>query len=210
MFVMKTRLGLSFWQRDVLEVAPDLVGKVIVRATRDKLHATSLKTAIITEVEAYGGEEDKASHARFGKTRRNAVMYGEAGRVYMYLIYGMYWMLNVVTGEEGEAGAVLIRGIGVIQKSNLKNPTDAKAVAGRQNDRSKLKIVKYISGPGRVGRWLQLDGSFYGEDLNSSQRIWFEDTRFTNHDLRIRQTTRIGVLYAGEWAKKKWRWVLTK
>lgn len=205
MFVMKTRLGLSFWQRDVLEVAPDLVGKMVIRATSDKLQATSLKSAIITEVEAYGGEEDLASHARFGRTKRNAVMYGEAGRVYVYLIYGMYWMLNVVTGKEGEAGAVLIRGVEEIQKSNLKN----------QNDKLKLTIGKTISGPGRVGRWLQLDGSFYGEDLWQSSRLWIEENSLNDqlkmtNDKRIRQTPRIGVSYAGEWAKKKWRWVLMK
>jgi DNA-3-methyladenine glycosylase len=136
---MPTRLDQSFYCRDVLIVAPALIGASLVRSIRgcDSQY-------VITEVEAYRGEEDQASHARFGRTARNAVMYDQGGRVYVYLIYGMYWMLNIVTGPEHQAQAVLIRGL-----------------AG-------------YSGPGILTRALSIDRSFYGEDLVTSDRIWVE------------------------------------
>ncbi|MBI5009464.1 MAG: DNA-3-methyladenine glycosylase [Bacteroidia bacterium] len=102
----------------------------------------------LTEVEAYRGTEDKACHASKGKTLRTSVMFGNGGHLYIYLIYGMYWMLNIVTGTVGDPQAVLIRSIGD------------------------------ICGPGRLTRKLAIDRSFYGEDLVTSERIWLEDTGF--------------------------------
>lgn len=134
------RLSRRFFERDVLQVAPELIGKILVRKDEDKLAAY-----IITEVEAYKGIEDEASHARFGMTSRNQIMFGAGGGVYVYLIYGMYWMLNVVTGPYGEAQAALIRGI------------------------------EGYSGPGKLTKALKIDQSFYGEDLTSSGRIWIEN-----------------------------------
>ncbi len=99
----------------------------------------------INEVEAYKGEDDKACHAAKGKTSRTKVMYDNGGKVYMYLIYGMYWMLNIVTETKGNPQAVLIRG------------------------------VEGCVGPGRITRLMQLDKAFYGEDLVTSQRLWIED-----------------------------------
>ena len=103
------------------------------------------KSFKIIEVEAYRGEDDQASHARFGKTARNSIMYGEGGFLYIYLIYGMYWMLNIVTGPPGDPQAILVRG--------LKN----------------------LSGPGVLTRSLGIDKSYHGEDLVNSERIWIED-----------------------------------
>jgi len=134
------RLDSGFFRRDVLEVAHDLIGKTLVRNYDQQLYKF-----IVTEVEAYGGIEDQASHARFGKTRRNAVMFEQGGLVYVYLIYGMYWMLNVVTGMQEEPQAILIRGL------------------------------EGISGPGKLTKKLFIDKSFYGEDLSLSNRIWFEE-----------------------------------
>jgi DNA-3-methyladenine glycosylase len=162
------------FDQDVLIVAPRLLGAALVRQFEDG----RIERKQITEVEAYRGEEDLACHARRGKTKRTEVMYGAAGKAYVYLIYGMHWMLNVVTGKKEEPQAVLIRS------------------------------VEGVCGPGRVGKWLQLDRSFYGEDIVSSQRIWFEEYRILNKKYRIKQTTRIGVDYAGEWAAKPWRYVL--
>src|SRR5574344_1807070 len=127
-------VDLSFFRRDVLRVAPELVGKIIARDFGSGL----VKRYPITEVEAYRGEEDLACHASKGRTARTEVMYHHGGKVYVYLIYGMYWMLNIVTSEEGHPSAVLIRGI------------------------------EGFSGPGRVGRELKLDKSFYGEELQTS------------------------------------------
>jgi DNA-3-methyladenine glycosylase len=165
------RLNSSFFLRDVIDVAPDLLGKTIVR----KFENDTIKRYLITETEAYRGEEDKACHAYKGQTARTGVMYREGGKVYVYLIYGMHWMLNIVTGEEGNPSAVLIRG------------------------------VEGFSGPGRIGRELQLDKSFYGENIETSSRIWVED----NGELsRYKTGSRIGVDYAGpEWAAKPWRYL---
>jgi len=99
------RLTKDFYCRDVLEVAPDLLGKILVRKP------FFLFSFVITEVEAYRGEEDDACHARFGMTRRNHIMYESGGLAYIYLVYGMHWMFNIVTGLAGFPQAVLIRGI---------------------------------------------------------------------------------------------------
>ena len=94
----------EFFHRDCLEVAPDLVGKVLVRQTE----AGELRLRI-SETEAYRGEEDTACHAHKGRTRRTEVLYAEAGTIYVYLCYGMHWLLNIVTGEKDQPQAVLIR-----------------------------------------------------------------------------------------------------
>ena len=169
----KKRVTPEFFRRDVLEVAPDLIGKTLVRQFSDH----SFKRFRITEVEAYRGTEDLACHASKGKTARTQIMFEEGGHVYVYLIYGMYWMLNIVAGEENDASAVLIRGI------------------------------ENISGPGKVGKVLQLDKSFYGENLTNSTRIWIENERQkTNYTT----SPRVGIQYAGEpWVSKPWRFILS-
>lgn len=166
---MPERLGKSFFLRDVLEVAPEMLGKIIVRKFADN----HIEKYSITEVEAYNGNGDLACHASKGMTKRTEVMFREGGLVYVYLIYGMYWMLNIVTGNENDAAAVLIRG------------------------------VENISGPGRVGKALQLDKSFYGESLFTSERIWIENAETI---VKFQTSPRIGIDYAGEpWISKHWR-----
>ncbi len=100
------RLTNDFFERDVLQVAPDLIGKYIVRQIDEVQYAYR-----ITETEAYRGEEDLACHASKGRTPRTDVMYRQGGLVYVYLIYGMHQMLNFVTAGENEPQAVLIRGV---------------------------------------------------------------------------------------------------
>lgn len=169
---MAERLNSSFFRRDVLEVAPEMLGKIIVRRFENEL----IQKYIITEVEAYSGNGDLACHASKGKTARTEVMFRDGGQVYVYLIYGMYWMLNIVTGNENDAAAVLIRGI------------------------------EGISGPGRVGKALQLDKSFYGENLFTSNRIWIEDAEPISE---YKTSPRIGIDYAGEpWISKPWRFLV--
>jgi DNA-3-methyladenine glycosylase len=167
------RLDRSFFNRDVLWVAPELMGKILVVHSGIKPLYFS-----ITEVEAYCGEEDLASHARFGKTSRNSIMYEEGGLIYVYLIYGMYWMLNFVTGMQGQPQAVLIRGL------------------------------SGLNGPGKITKALNIDRSFYGEDLVKSNRIWVED--HDRHPAFI-QKTRHGIDYAGEpWISMPWRFSTTE
>lgn len=140
---MSDRLKRDFYRQDVLDVAPRLLGQHLVRVFPDGKQGRYM----ITETEAYRGEADLACHACRGRTPRTEVMFGDGGRLYMYLIYGMYWMMNVVTGTEGVPQAVLIRGL------------------------------REIGGPGRLTRLLQLDREFYGEDLVTSSRIWVEENR---------------------------------
>jgi DNA-3-methyladenine glycosylase len=164
------RAPQSFFLRDVLEVAPALLGQVIVRQFDDG----TIQRFVITETEAYRGEEDLACHASKGRTPRTEVMYWQGGHVYVYLIYGMYWMLNFVTSHEGHPHAVLIRGL------------------------------EGISGPGKVGKALKLDKSFYGEELQTSSRLWVE---LVNDEILPHTTSpRVGVDYAGDyWANIHWR-----
>lgn len=164
-------LDKDFYRQDVLVVAPALLGKSIICPENDYL-----KEYLITETEAYRGEEDLACHASKGRTGRTGIMYHEGGYVYVYLIYGMYWMLNIVTGPRDEPQAVLIRG------------------------------VRDLPGPGKVGRALGLDKSYYGEDLITSSRIWLTGTENPGD---YTCTPRINIDYAGEpWKSKPWRFIL--
>ena len=121
-------------------MARSLPGKYLVLKNADRVHRY-----MITDVEVYRGEEDQASHARRGRTPRTRIMYQRGGLLYIYLIYGMHWMLNIVTGEEGTPQAILIRGL------------------------------QSINGPGRLTRQLGIDGTYNEEDLITSPRIWLQD-----------------------------------
>lgn len=136
---MKTLTG-KFFERRAEIVAADLVGKFLVRNYKGRV-----LSKMITEVEAYGGLEDLASHARFGQTKRNNVMWGEAGNFYVYFIYGTHWMLNVVCGNVGEPSAVLIRG------------------------------VEGLNGPGLLTKEMKIDGAFGGKPATVETGLWLED-----------------------------------
>ncbi|HZJ73219.1 MAG TPA: DNA-3-methyladenine glycosylase [Perlabentimonas sp.] len=134
------RLTDNFFKRDVLVVAPQMVGKILVRRFDDG----QIVRLPITEVEAYRGEDDLACHASKGRTPRTDVMYSVGGCAYVYLVYGMHWMLNIVTGDLNSPQAVLLRG------------------------------VDTCYGPGRLTRLLKIDKSFNAEDFTVSERLWFE------------------------------------
>ena len=136
------RLKRDFFTRDVLDVAPGLLSKILAIRSGDGL----IRRFKISETEAYRGSEDKACHAYKGRTPRTEIMYHEGGRLYVYFVYGMYWMLNIVTGTVNDPQAVLIRGF------------------------------ENCTGPGRVAKLLGIDKSFYGEDLTGSSRIWIEES----------------------------------
>lgn len=148
---MENRIPLSFYTRDALEVAPALLGKTLCRRTGDG----TVDRYTISETEAYRGEEDRACHASRGMTPRTSVMYEPGGILYMYLIYGMYWMMNIVTSHGGQPQAVLIRGL------------------------------REVNGPGRLTRALRIERSFNRESLVDSPRIWLEESRapadYTTH-----------------------------
>jgi DNA-3-methyladenine glycosylase len=158
-------------------VARSLIGKYVVRESEKKIIAGK-----IIEVEAYIGTEDKACHASKGRTARTEVLFGPPGMAYVYLIYGMYHMLNVVTEQAEFPAAVLIRAIEVDSK--------------------------LIDGPGKLCRELNIDRSLHRLDLTSRQQLWFEDRGEKVSRTQVGTFPRIGVDYAGAWAKKPWRFRL--
>jgi DNA-3-methyladenine glycosylase len=167
---MRKILRKEFFEQPTLVVAENLLGKFLVRGG---------KVYMITEVEAYDGFEDKASHASRGETPRNTVMFREAGVWYVYFVYGMHHMLNIVTGAKGYPAAVLIRG------------------------------VEGISGPARLTKALGVDRKMNEQKAEPEGGLWIEDCGIIIPKNRIEKTPRIGVAYSGEeWAGKPWRFVL--
>jgi len=138
------RINPAFYARDVLDAAPALLGKLLCRRLPD---GTVLRRRI-TETEAYRGQDDTACHARAGKTRRTAVMFGPGGFSYVYLCYGIHCLLNIVTGEDGQPQAALIRG------------------------------VEGCPGPGRVTKAMAIDRELNGIDMRVSELLWLEDDGF--------------------------------
>lgn len=142
----RRRLSRAFYARDPRLVAPELLGKVLVHGEM---------TARIVEVEAYCGAEDPGSHAYRGMTKRNATMFGPAGRLYVYFTYGMHWCANVVCGEEGSGVAVLLRA--AVPMSGLDEMRTRRPKAQRDRD--------LLRGPARLCQAFGLDGAFDGTDL---------------------------------------------
>jgi DNA-3-methyladenine glycosylase len=162
------KLARSFFRRGATEVAAALIGKILVR----HIHGKTFQARIV-ETEAYLGPDDLASHASKGRTRRTEVLFGPAGRAYVYLIYGIYEMLNVVAGRVGDAQGVLIRA--------------AQPLNGWKAD---------LSGPGRLTRAFQITRSQNGLDLTGDQLHFLNDP---SYHARVVSAKRIGIDYAGEW-----------
>lgn len=171
-------LARSFYEKPTLTVARSLLGKYLVRET-----AGGLLSGRIVEVEAYVGPEDRASHASRGKTKRTEVMFGKAGITYVYLIYGMYHCFNIVTEQEGYPAAILVRAV-------------------------ELESGELIDGPGRLCRQLDISRTHNWHDLTLGEQLWVEDRGQRIAPQAMLRVPRIGVDYAGEWAKKPWRFRL--
>ena len=170
-------LSKRYFNRPTLTVARSLVGKYLVRE-----HGKGTVAGRIVEVEAYVGCEDLACHASKGRTGRTEVLFGPPGMSYVYLIYGMYHMLNVVTERTEFPAAVLIRAIEV--------------------------DGELIDGPGKLCRLLAIDRSLNRVDLTNRRSLWLEDRGVKVFSKQIGTFPRIGVDYAGVWAKKPWRFRL--
>ena len=181
---------------------------------------TGRRTARIVEVEAYIGEEDQASHARFGRTARNGVMFGPAGHAYVYLVYGMHACLNVVTEPDGSPAALLIRAVEPIEGlERMRADRVARAAANRRvtdPDRAAadaLRIAgtvdhRLASGPGLVAAAFGLDPGWTGTDLcDPGSPLRLEPRPAGRRQASsIRATPRIGIAYAGEpWTTQPWR-----
>jgi len=137
------KLDYEFFHRPCLSVARELVGKVLVR----NVDGGQLRLRI-TETESYCGEEDTACHAHKGRTKRTEVLYAEAGTIYVYLCYGIHWLLNIVTGEKEQPEAVLIR------------------------------ACAEANGPGKLTKVLQITGKLNRKSITQSNELWIEDDGF--------------------------------
>lgn len=142
---MNIKLDKEFFHRDALEVAPELVGKILVHRLPD---GTELRERI-SETEAYRGEEDLACHASKGRTPRTELLYGKSGMIYVYLCYGMHWLMNVITGEKDAPQGVLLR-------------------AGESRN-----------GPAKLTKYMQIDGKFNGKPICGNPEIWIEDDGYS-------------------------------
>ena len=172
------RLPRAFYDRDTVEVAHDLLGKHLVHVV-----AGVERVGRIVEVEAYLGPHDLAAHSARGLTKRTQVMFGPPGHAYVYLIYGMHWCMNAVTQAEGHASAVLLRALEPV-----------KNVDGR------------TQGPGLLCRAMGVDGRLHGHDLVSDDfhiRAPGDEPK-----IRIVKRPRIGVDYAGHWARRLLRFYI--
>lgn len=173
----------------------------------------------IVEVEAYGGPEDRASHARFGRTLRTSAMFGPPGRAYVYRIYGMHTCLNVVTGPDGSASAVLLRAVEPLAGVALmRRARTARAIATRRADRADpgaaerriaaLAPGRLTAGPAMLAAAFDVDAADDGRDLLDPRSPLRLQAAPPGPPLAIRATPRIGVDHAGPgWADRPWRFV---
>lgn len=164
----------DFFNRDSFLVAQELLGKFLVR----KIGKQTISSKI-TEVEVYDGLKDRGSHAWRGKTKRTFVMFGPPGYFYIYLNYGMHWMLNIVTREKNYPAAILIRG------------------------------VEAANGPGRVSKFFKINKFFNNKLASPKTGLWFENRGIKINKNKINHGPRIGIDYAGlYWAKRHFRfWI---
>jgi len=197
-FIMKSqRLSREFFLQPTLETSKSFLGKYIV-------HRNGSKKIIgkIVETEAYIGTKDKASHAFKGKrTPRNEIEYAIGGHIYIYLVYGMYWQLNIVTGPKDAPECVLIRAVEPVGKNHESRIMNKE-------------LINSSNGPGKLCKYFKLNKSHYGVDLCKSKKIWLEDPVPANSWSRLPNSQivaakRIGIDYAGPyWANIKWRFYI--
>jgi len=184
----------SFYTQAAVTAARNLLGKQLIREEHGEL-----VSGFIIETEAYDGEQDEACHARSGKTKRNAVMYGEPGHAYVYFTYGMHWLLNCVTGAKGYPAAVLIRAV---------YPTRGLELIAKR--RQPIAPSHWCDGPAKLTRAFAIDGSLNGYDLCQPDGMLRLADGITIPDTLVHTTPRIGINYAGEpWKSNPWRFEAT-
>lgn len=171
---MRYILPQNFFDRPTITVAKELLGKFLVRKIGRRV-----RRGMITEVEAYIGPHDKASHASRGRTKRTEIMFGKSGHWYICMVYGMHYCLNVVTEQEGYPAAILIRS------------------------------VEGVLGPGRVCGYFKIDMRLNRKIAAKKTGLWIEDGCIKINPRTIRRSPRIGIAYAEEWQKKLWRFYIS-
>jgi DNA-3-methyladenine glycosylase len=177
---MNKILDKKFFARDTLTISEELLGKFLVENI-----SGLTRGHMITETEAYDGPDDLASHASKGKTPRNEIMFGEPAVWYVYLVYGMHFMLNIVTGPQDYPAAVLIRGILHADGRNL-------------------------NGPAKLTKALSINKAFNTLPATPESKLWIEDHGIVIPKNTIQTSPRIGVDYAKEWKDKPYRFFIAK
>ena len=175
----------SFFERDAVTVARELIGCRLVRKSPD-----GVTSAIIVETEAYMGEIDDAAHTYKGKTERVRALFGPKGHTYIYLIYGMYCCLNISAGEEDKPQCVLIRAL-----------EPEKGIELMKSRRKTDKLKNLCSGPGKLCMAMDIDRSLYGEDMTAGDTLYIELCQKRN----TAASKRIGIDYAEKCRDMPWR-----
>ncbi|MET0740278.1 MAG: DNA-3-methyladenine glycosylase [Candidatus Nanopelagicales bacterium] len=186
---MTDRLTRAFFDRPVEDVARDLLGRIVWHRSAEGTTAIRL-----SEVEAYEGTADPASHAFRGRTPRNAVMFGRPGHAYVYFTYGMHWCVNVVCERKGHAAAVLLRAGEVVQGVEL-------ARARRPTARGDRQLAR---GPANLARCLALTGADSGRDLASGRSLLWVSAGDAVRQDQVRAGPRVGVRLGAEEHRRYW------
>lgn len=175
------KLPKEFYQKDSVELAPKLLGKILVRKFGRKY-----LTGKIAEVEAYRGKDDQAAHTYIGKTKRNEVMFREGGYLYVYFTYGMHFCSNVVCGKEDEGAAVLIRAIEPIEgiDTMINNRYGIKEISSKQK-------INLTNGPAKLCQALGIERKENGLDLTKEPIFLIDGDKVAKKDIVV--TTRIGI-----------------
>lgn len=175
-----TIIEQDFFQRPTLIVARELLGQWLVR----EIDGRRL-SGLIVETEAYIGPHDSASHASRGRTARTEVMFGPPGYTYVYFVYGMHYMLNLVTELEGFPAAVLIRAVEPVEGLEIMR-------ARRQRVKSEFDLT---NGPGKLCQALAIDKTLHNWDVSLGQKLWLESGNLLPNPL-VATGPRIGIAYA--------------
>ncbi len=183
-------LTADFFNNETHEVAKKLLGKVLYRREGNKLYRS-----IISETEAYHSMQDLACHCSKGITPRTKIMFDQPGHIYVYLIYGMYHMLNFVTMPKGFPAAILVRGIKDLTYSD-------------DNGQTFKPLNVLTNGPGKLTKQLKIDKSFNGLEVKPENNLWVADENIKIAGSEIKSGPRIGIAYAKEWVYKPWRFWL--
>jgi DNA-3-methyladenine glycosylase len=179
----------AFYERDTLTVAQELLGQILVHDT-----GGGVTKGVIVETEAYLGERDDAAHSYKGKSERVRIQYGPAGHAYIYLIYGMYYCMNITTGPLGVPEVVLLRAL---------EPVSGVALMEQRRKTDKLKNL--MSGPGKLCQAMGIGKAQYGEDLCCKSGLFIE---YGGTNCQITSSKRIGIDYAVQSRDELWRFTI--
>jgi DNA-3-methyladenine glycosylase len=183
----------SFYQKDTITVARELLGKILVHESRE-----GTTTGRIVETEAYRGPEDRAAHSSEGRrTARNEVMYGQKGLAYVYFIYGLYYCFNITAGNvPGKPEAVLIRAL---------EPVAGEEIMAKRRGQQ-MKVDNLTNGPSKLCMAMGISKAQNKVDVTTSP-LYIEDASLIP-PIDIVETTRVGVDYSGDWKHNPWRFYI--